>query len=103
MAGWRHEIEQENSNNSNKNKNIKAATHLLRWQNRSGGFGRDGQMVMVVLVVVVVVTVGSVPFERATDGLESQRRQTETDRNRDIPSLLGCGGGDGCGREKLLN
>ena len=91
MAGWRHEIEQENSNNSNKNKNIKAATHLLRRQNRSGGFGRDGQMVMVVLVVVVVVTVGSVPFERATDGLEERigvriRRASETER--DIPSLL---------------
>lgn len=52
----------------------KRSTHLLRRQNRSGGFGRDGEMVMVVLeevVVVVVVTVGSVPFERATDGLES--------------------------------
>ena len=46
---------------------------------------------MVVLVVVGVVTVGSVPFERATDGLEERigvriRRASETER--DIPSLL---------------
>ena len=44
-----------------------------------------------MVVVVLVVTVGSVPFERATDGLEEylgvrSRRASETER--DIPSLL---------------
>ena len=48
-------------------------------------------VVVVVVVVVLVVTVGSVPFERATDGLEERigariRRASETER--DIPSLL---------------
>lgn len=44
------------------------------------------------MVVALVVTVGSVPFERATDGLEECigvriiRRASETER--DIPSLL---------------